>query len=227
MYRGKNKDNGKLAYGGITITKVQAGSPIAYITNLYFDTTDDGHPYDHPEFIEVTLESLAQKTGLTDKNGKDIYGSILVDGAMSEGGDLVSIPTFPHFNQSSHEGCMDFDMNEPTMQKGEVVFIAPKFVVQGNFLLSSTDVPCRTERCETKSLAVCPDWELEDQFEEWTGGYGDGEFEIQNDNESDEAWIKRNRQSKAWKELQEWNQITIIGPACDNKELFKDSKKGE
>jgi len=37
---------------------------------------------------EIHPESLAMSTGLIDKNGKEIFGSIEVDGVMSRGGDV-------------------------------------------------------------------------------------------------------------------------------------------
>ena len=42
-------------------------------------------------YEEVYPESLALSTGITDKNGKMIYGSIEVNGNMSKGGDVVKI----------------------------------------------------------------------------------------------------------------------------------------
>jgi hypothetical protein len=39
--------------------------------------------------IEVIPESVAMSTGLKDKNGKEIFGSIEIDGKMSRGGDIV------------------------------------------------------------------------------------------------------------------------------------------
>ena len=38
----------------------------------------------------VKTKTIAMKTGQTDKNDKDIYGSFKLDGKMTKGGDVIS-----------------------------------------------------------------------------------------------------------------------------------------
>ncbi len=45
---------------------------------------------DSPDNYEIVPESLSMFTGLTDKNGKQIFGSIPIDGVMSMGGDVLT-----------------------------------------------------------------------------------------------------------------------------------------
>lgn len=44
---------------------------------------DDSYPY------RVIPESVGMSTGLKDKNGKEIFGSIPINGEMSKGGDII------------------------------------------------------------------------------------------------------------------------------------------
>ncbi len=41
-------------------------------------------------YVEVHPQSIAQATGVNDKNDKPIYSSILIDGKMSDGGDKIT-----------------------------------------------------------------------------------------------------------------------------------------
>ena len=47
--------------------------------------------YEISGFIEVIPETVGQQTGLKDKNKKEIYGSIEIDGKLTKGGDIVRI----------------------------------------------------------------------------------------------------------------------------------------
>ena len=45
------------------------------------------------EMNPVILSTISQQTGQTDKEGKDIYGSIEIDGVMTKGGDVIMLET--------------------------------------------------------------------------------------------------------------------------------------
>lgn len=77
-YRGKRVDNGEWVEG-----------------YFYKKTLCDGNgeccyiKFDGNNGIEIIPETIALFTTLTDKNGKEIFGSIPVNGVMSRGGDVV------------------------------------------------------------------------------------------------------------------------------------------
>lgn len=50
------------------------------------------HPFiaNQNGYIGVHPDSVAQYTCMNDKNGKEIYGSIYLDGKLTKGGDVVS-----------------------------------------------------------------------------------------------------------------------------------------
>ena len=106
---------------------------------------------------------------------------------------------------------MDFDINEPTYQKGVVVFQSPSFVVKGDFLVASLEVPHRTDRIDVLPLSILCEWELESNFPEWLGGYSSSTW--QDAGYADvEKWMEsgKYKDSVPWKELNEWNQIEVI-----------------
>jgi len=74
---------------------------------------------------EIHPESLAMSTGLIDKNGKEIFGSIEVDGVMSKGGSVVKSDfsntaanvLFGNFNvqaNDEHFNCVGFYFESAT-----------------------------------------------------------------------------------------------------------------
>lgn len=74
-YRGKRIDNGEWVYG------------------CYCNNTQE-HWIFVPEEDDYTLvipASVGMFTGLTDKNGKEIYGSVPINGEMSKGGDEIRV----------------------------------------------------------------------------------------------------------------------------------------
>ena len=42
-------------------------------------------------FIEIIPETVGMSTGLKDKNGREIFGSIPIDGKRSKGGDIIEL----------------------------------------------------------------------------------------------------------------------------------------
>ena len=54
-------------------------------------------------FYEVEPNSVGMSVGLSDKNGKEIFGSIPIDGAISKGGDVVKHDDY------TNGGCVTFE----------------------------------------------------------------------------------------------------------------------
>ena len=76
-YRGQRVDNGAWVYGDL----------------IHFPaTTAIGHPDKggvYWEEYDVIPETVGMYTGINDKNKREIYGSIPINGKMSDGGDKV------------------------------------------------------------------------------------------------------------------------------------------
>ncbi len=105
IFRGKRKDNGEIVTGYYfhLYNVAMRGDTISegdweYEAHDIFGIFDDSgltNPVDwegtihRASYVEVIPESLAMETGVKDKNSKMIFGSIVVDGKMSEGGDDV------------------------------------------------------------------------------------------------------------------------------------------
>lgn len=51
--------------------------------------------------LEIDPTTLAMSTGVTDKNGTMIFGSVPVDGEMSKGGDIVQCTGYYYLDQSN------------------------------------------------------------------------------------------------------------------------------
>lgn len=77
-FRAKRLDNGELVEGYYRLL----------YTNVHQITVVEkgGSHEEH----DVDPNTLAMSTGVTDKNGVEIFGSVPVDGVMSKGGDIVS-----------------------------------------------------------------------------------------------------------------------------------------
>ena len=89
-YRGKRKDNGEWAYGWY-----------ARIAHRHIIITDNSsiNPGDRwwfriEDFVEVLPSTVGQSTGIKDKNKKEIFGSIEINGKMSKGGDIVKVNNY-------------------------------------------------------------------------------------------------------------------------------------
>lgn len=79
-FRGKRKDNGEVAFGSLVFDAIN-NPRIAVI-----DYSGDGL-----DFHKVIPETVGMFTTLLDKNGKEIYGSIPINGEMSKGGDEIRV----------------------------------------------------------------------------------------------------------------------------------------
>ncbi len=77
-FRGKRKDNGEEVKGWYIEHPFSDD-----LTKFVSCIIQDERPY------EVIPETVAMFTTLLDKNKKEIYGSIPIDGKMSRGGDII------------------------------------------------------------------------------------------------------------------------------------------
>ncbi len=98
-YRGKRENNGEWIEGYQVVIEGKD-----YIVPLDAKTRVFSHRAPEPgcrrgilDFIEVIPSTVAQSTGLKDKNKVKIYGSIEINGKMSKGGDIVK-RTFHYSN---------------------------------------------------------------------------------------------------------------------------------
>ena len=76
-FRGVRKDNGEVVCGNLFIFRSKCEIMPQSGRGLI-------------ESTEVHPDSVAQYTCMNDKNGKEIYGSIYLDGKLTKGGDVVS-----------------------------------------------------------------------------------------------------------------------------------------
>ncbi len=74
MYRGIDKQTGKVVKGWL-------------IKHYREHRIMQEFTYHEPVWADVISESVAMDTGLKDKNGTPIYGSIILGGKMTRGGD--------------------------------------------------------------------------------------------------------------------------------------------
>src|SRR6056297_545366 len=101
MFRGKRKDNGEWVKGDLHICKGKAKTrtfrydsqkpeycdkelDICWILKTHLPDTEVFQIQDTFQAFIVHKQSIAMKTGLQDKNGNDIYGSIEIDGDMTK-----------------------------------------------------------------------------------------------------------------------------------------------
>ncbi len=82
-YRGVSKETGKEVFGYLIYKK----SSDEYFIATEEDIEENYIKWLDLDFVSVHAKSIAQAVGINDKNDKPIYGSISVDGVMSEGGD--------------------------------------------------------------------------------------------------------------------------------------------
>lgn len=116
LFRGKCVDNGEWVYGGIVFDDEKVF--IVKIIKYTPDTRDwdmaeyyEKNPKKKPEIIEVDPETVCMYTGLTDKNGKNIFeGDILsgiqypylCDGKRNYFAEVVWFENSPAFGRLTH-----------------------------------------------------------------------------------------------------------------------------
>lgn len=117
------KFRGKRKYGNEVITG-------------YYNAIDGVHHYifnddnlNSPDWFEIDPTTLAMGTGVTDKNGTMIYGSVPVEGKMSKGGDVVTYYKIGRYIQQSHLDVRP-EIDEAVIEKciDEIVFYEGAFV---------------------------------------------------------------------------------------------------
>jgi uncharacterized phage protein (TIGR01671 family) len=88
-YRAIRKDNGEWVEGYL----MQMYSPERLFIGQWINLGNEARVKDElfTSYHEIIPESLALFTALTDKNGKEIFGSIPVNGVMSRGGDILKL----------------------------------------------------------------------------------------------------------------------------------------
>ena len=92
-FRGIRKDNGEYVYGSLILTPY----PYDRCSIITFrNDTEYGILRYSSVSSEVHPDSVAQYTCMNDRNGKEIYGSIYLDGKLTKGGDVVIIRALPY-----------------------------------------------------------------------------------------------------------------------------------
>ena len=126
-FRGRRKDTGEWVVG--YLMRHDWGTTIAQEEPSIRNTDKNKFVY-----YEVHPSSLAMSIGITDKNGKMIFGSFEVDGVMSKGGDKC--------------------------EHGKVVFFDGSFCLDsGNTNQSPT--PIKQDRCRHWEI-IGDQWEVEE-----------------------------------------------------------------
>ena len=97
-YKAKRKNNGEWVYGSLIyyeaynlndgVHKPEPGKCYIRAQKIEWLNKDDDKCWTYPTF-EVIPATVGQSIGIEDKNGKEIYGSIPINGKMSKGGDIV------------------------------------------------------------------------------------------------------------------------------------------
>lgn len=91
-FRGVRKDNGEYVYGSLIYYRYVECEIIAFSSQYSFGAIV------HPD-------SVAQYTCMNDRNGKEIYGSIYLDGKLTKGGDVVTFGYDTEYTVRFEDGC--------------------------------------------------------------------------------------------------------------------------
>lgn len=103
-FRGVRIDNGEKVFGWLAYDSKYNFCCIIQLPKNGVFTNTEVHP-----------DSVAQYTCMNDKNGKEIYGSIYLDGKLTKGGDVVSfyykgsiVKCWIVFNKSKGMFCLEW-----------------------------------------------------------------------------------------------------------------------
>lgn len=101
MFRGKRKYNDEWIEGHLVILNYPK-------EDFYIAKKGNNQNWHNTEFIEILPSSVGMSTGLKDKNGKEIFGSIPINGEMSKGGDIDQNGGFVIWNEELAGFCLQF-----------------------------------------------------------------------------------------------------------------------
>lgn len=115
----------------------------------YYSAIDGVHHYifnadnlNSPDWFEIDPTTIAMATGVTDKNGVEIFGSVPVDGVMSRGGDVVRMLYTDWPSKSANDSRTIEQYMYDIGFTAKIQFISPSFyaTLQSKFYSDEIDL---------------------------------------------------------------------------------------